>query len=63
MLNSKSYYLINMDQAIRQTTFVQSDRTIKIHTPELPEGTKVEVIVILEETPKTQSAEATVGCQ
>lgn len=47
-----------MAQAIRQITFVQADGTIKIDTPQLPEGTKVEVIVILEDTPKTLSAEA-----
>ena len=47
-----------MAQAIRQTTFVQSDGTIKIDTPQLPQGAKVEVIVILEDNPQTLSAEA-----
>ncbi len=47
-----------MAQAIRQTTFVQSDGTITLSTPQLPQGAKVEVIVILEEEPQTLSAEA-----
>jgi hypothetical protein len=47
-----------MAQAIRQTTFVQSDGTIKLETPQFPQGAKVEVIVILEDKPKTLSAEA-----
>ena len=47
-----------MAQTIRKTTFVQSDRTIKIDTPQLPQGAKVEVIIILEDTPQTWSAEA-----
>ena len=47
-----------MAQAIRQTTFVQSDGTIKIDTPQLPQGAKVEVIIILEDTHQTMSAEA-----
>ena len=47
-----------MAQAIRQTTFVQSDGTIKIDTPQLPQGAKVEVIVILEDKPQNRSAEA-----
>jgi hypothetical protein len=51
-------YSTEMAQAIRQTTFVQSDGTIKIDTPQLPQGAKVEVIVILEDNPQTLSAEA-----
>lgn len=47
-----------MAQAIRQTTFVQSDGTIRLSTPQLPQGAKVEVIVILEEDPQKLSAEA-----
>lgn len=47
-----------MAQAIRKTTFVQSDRTIKIDIPELPQGAKVEVIVIIEDNPQTLSAES-----
>jgi hypothetical protein len=47
-----------MAQAIRKTTFVQSDKTIKIDTPQLPQGAKVEVIIILEDNPQTLSAEA-----
>ncbi len=35
-----------MAQAIRQTTFVQSDGTITIKTPQFPQGAKVEVIII-----------------
>ena len=47
-----------MAQAIRQTTFVQSDGTITLSTPQLPQGAKVEVIVILEDPTPTLSAEA-----
>ncbi len=47
-----------MAQTIRKTTFVQSDRTIKIDTPQLPQGAKVEVIIILDDNPQTLSAEA-----
>ncbi len=47
-----------MAQAIRKTTCVQSDKTIKIDTPQLPQGAKVEVIIILEDNPQTLSAEA-----
>ncbi len=46
-----------MAQAIRQTTFVQSDGTITIKTPEFPQGAKVEVIIILEDNSQTWSAE------
>jgi uncharacterized protein YaiL (DUF2058 family) len=46
-----------MAQAIRQTTFVQSDGTITLSTSQFPQGAKVEVIVILEDTPQTLSAE------
>jgi hypothetical protein len=47
-----------MAQAIRQTTFVQSDGKIEIQIPRLPQGTRVEVIIILEDNPQTLSAEA-----
>ena len=47
-----------MAQAIRQTTFVQSDGKIEIQIPRLPQGAKVEVIIILEDSPQTLSAEA-----
>ena len=47
-----------MAQAIRQTTFVQSDGRIEIQIPRLPQGAKVEVIIILEDNPQTLSAEA-----
>ncbi len=46
-----------MAHTIRQTTFVQADGTIKINTPQFPQGEKVEVIVILEETAPTRSAQ------
>jgi hypothetical protein len=46
-----------MAQAIRQTTFVQSDGTITIKTPQFPKGAKVEVIIILEDNSQTWSAE------
>jgi hypothetical protein len=47
-----------MAQAIRQTTFIQSDGTIAIQTPQFPKGAKVEVIVILEDNSQSLSAEA-----
>ncbi|GEM_PF-2352106 len=47
-----------MAQAIRQTTFVQSDGKISIQTPQFPQGAKVEVIIILEDNPQICSAEA-----
>ena len=47
-----------MAQAIRQTTFVQSDGRIEIQDTNFPQGAKVEVIVILEENTQRKSAEA-----
>ena len=47
-----------MAQAIRQTTFVQSDGKIEIQTPQFPQGAKVEVIIILEDDSQSLSAEA-----
>lgn len=47
-----------MAQAIRQTTFIQSDGKITIETPQFPLGAKVEVIIILEDNIQTKSAEA-----
>lgn len=47
-----------MAQAIRQTTFVQSDGRIEIQDTKFPQGAKVEVIVIFEEETKVRSAEA-----
>jgi hypothetical protein len=47
-----------MAQAIRQTTFVQSDGKITIQIPQFPQGSKVEVIIILEDNSQTYSAEA-----
>ncbi|MFM2027239.1 MAG: hypothetical protein RLZZ339_1956 [Cyanobacteriota bacterium] len=47
-----------MTQAIRQTTFVQSDGRLEIHSDQLFPGRKVEVIVILEYDPAISSAEA-----
>ncbi|NCS77958.1 MAG: hypothetical protein GPJ17_12335 [Microcystis aeruginosa K13-07] len=47
-----------MTQAIRQTTFVQSDGRLEIQSDQLFPGRKVEVIVILEDDPEITSAEA-----
>jgi streptogramin lyase len=47
-----------MAQAIRQTTFVQSEGKIEIRSSELPQGAKVEVIVIFEDEAEIMSAEA-----
>jgi hypothetical protein len=47
-----------MTQAIRQTTFVQSDGRLEIQSDKLFPGRKVEVIVILEDDPEITSAEA-----
>ena len=47
-----------MAQAIRQTTFVQSEGKIEIQSSELPQGAKVEVIVIFEDEAEIMSAEA-----
>ena len=47
-----------MTQAIRQTTFVQSDGRLEIQSDQLFHGRKVEVIVILEDDPEITSAEA-----
>lgn len=47
-----------MTQAIRQTTFVQSDGRLEIQSDKLVPGRKVEVIVILEDDPEINSAEA-----
>jgi len=47
-----------MTQAIRQTTFVQSDGRLEIQSVQLFPGRKVEVIVILEDDPEITSAEA-----
>jgi hypothetical protein len=47
-----------MTQAIRQTTFVQSDGRLEIQSDKLFHGRKVEVIVILEDDPEITSAEA-----
>lgn len=47
-----------MTQAIRQTTFIQSDGRLEIQSDKLVPGRKVEVIVILEDDPEITSAEA-----
>jgi hypothetical protein len=47
-----------MAQAIRQTTFVQYDGKIEIQTSQFPQGSKVEVIIILEDDSQSLSAEA-----
>ena len=47
-----------MAQAIRQTTFVQSDGRVEIQNTKFPQGAKVEVIIILEEDTEGRSAEA-----
>jgi hypothetical protein len=47
-----------MTQAIRQTTFVQSDGRLEIQSDKLVPGRKVEVIVILEDDHEIISAEA-----
>lgn len=47
-----------MAQAIRQTTFVQSDGKIQIQTSQFLQGAKVEVIIILEDDFQSLSAEA-----
>ena len=47
-----------MAQAIRQTTFVQSDGRVEIQNTKFPQGAKVEVIIILEEDTDAKSAEA-----
>lgn len=47
-----------MTQAIRQTTFVQSDGRLEIQSDKLFPKRKVEVIVILEDDPEITSAKA-----
>lgn len=47
-----------MTQTFRQQTLVKSQGRIEIQDDRLPEGKTVEVIIILEEQPKTLSAEA-----
>lgn len=48
-----------MAQAIRQTTFVQSNGRVEIENTKFPRGAKVEVIIILEDdTDARMSAEA-----
>ena len=47
-----------MAQAIRQSTVVKSDGKIEIQDTQLPEGARVEVIVIVEENTPRKSAEA-----
>ena len=44
-----------MQSALRMETTVLPGHRLEISAPELPEGTKVEVIVILPEKPKPQA--------
>jgi hypothetical protein len=51
-----------MNQALRQKAVVQPGGIIEIHSPELPPGATVDVIVILETLPKKrQSLRSLIG--
>ncbi len=47
-----------MQTALRMETTVLPGHRLEISAPELPEGTKVEVIVVLPEKPRPQFASA-----